>query len=70
MRIFVQLLASRRASFCRSGIGALKFENVASRRRIVSSTPYTSLSVPAKTCQARADFAVRLSTMYILSPNR
>jgi len=31
---------------------------------------YIGLSVPAKTCHARADFATRLSIMYTFSPNR
>lgn len=70
MRIFVQLLASSRPSLRCSGMSALILENAALRLGIVWSSPYTSLSVPAKTCHASADFAVRLSTMYILSPNR
>src|SRR4030042_1041198 len=74
VRILVQLLATTRPSFPPSGMGTLMFENTDLRLGIVPSFArmalactrgYAGRSVPAKTCQASADFAVRLSTMYV-----
>ena len=37
-------------------------------RQIAYASLYTGLRVPANTCQARADLAIRLSSVYTLSP--
>jgi hypothetical protein len=79
VRSLVQLLATTRSSLLQSGMGALMFENTDLRLGIAVSSvgtvfatagSYTGRSVPANTCQASKDFAVRLRTMYIRSPNR
>ena len=77
VRTLAQLLATTRSSLRPSGMDALIFENTDLRLGIAASSvgmalagagSYTGRSVPANTCQASADFAVRLRMMYIRSP--